>query len=97
MLLNKCFYKFCLNRNDDFFYFLYSKRTKVLDTLKNRKTNSIVIHTSTNNSAEEANSKVFTEEAINNFFPAIMTVTIDLFDNYTQTMRTGEAIVKQNL
>lgn len=93
MLLNKFFYKFWLDSNDDFFEFLYSKRIKVLDTLKNRK-NKVSFLTSTNSSEDVVNSKVLTEEATNNFSPVICTVTVDLFNNYTQIMRKEEAIDK---
>ena len=93
MLLIQFFYKFCLDSNNDFFDFLYSQRTKVLDTLRSRN-NKVSFLNQTNSSDEEANSKAFTEEAINKFFPIIRNVTIGLFEDYTQTMRAEEATVK---
>ena len=93
MLLINFFYKFCLD-NNDFFDFLYSKGTKELDDLNSQKTKDSFLTATTTSEVDKTKSKTFIDEAIDNFLQVMRTVIIDLFDNYTQTLWTEEAVIK---
>ena len=66
----------------------------MLDTLNGRKNKVSFLTSTTTSEEDEAKSEAFIDEAIENFFPVIQSVTIDSFNNYTPTMRTEEAIVR---